>query len=266
MQINWFTLGAQIVNFLILLLLLQRFLYGPIVKAMEDREALIASRLEDAEEKRGEAEKEAERYRQQQQELKREQERISARAEEEVAEHRKKLLEKVRAEAEDTEKHWHEAIQRERDRFLRDLRERASEQVVDMLRQALLDLADADLEQQMVDVFIQRLRELGGPDKQAMAESIQKSGGQVVIRSAFAIPEEARKTLVDVVADRILDGNEIQARFERSPDIICGIELQADGRRVAWSIEDYLESVEEHVTQTLEQELTVQTAGKEAEA
>lgn len=266
MQINWFTLGAQIVNFLILLFLLQRFLYGPIVKAMEDREARIASRLEDAEEKRGEAEKEAERYRQQQQELKREQERISARAEEEVAEHRKKLLEEVRAEAEETEKRWHGAIQRERDRFLRDLRQRTSEQVVDMLRQALLDLADADLEQQMVDVFIQRLRELGGPEKQAVAESIQKSGGQVVIRSAFTISEEARKTLVDVVADRILDGNDIQARFERSPDIICGIELQADGRRVAWSIEDYLESVEEHVTQTLEQELTVQTTGKEPEA
>jgi F-type H+-transporting ATPase subunit b len=265
-QISWFTLGAQIVNFLILLFLLQRFLYGPIVKAMEDRETLIASRLEDAEEKRGEAEKEAERYRQQQQELKLEEERISARAEKEVAEQRKKLLEKVRAEAEDTEKHWHEAIQEERDRFLRDLRERASEQVVDMLRQALLDLADADLEQQMVDVFTERLGELGGPDKQDVAESIQKSGGRVVIRSAFSIPEEARKTLVEIVVDRILDGSEVQVRFEVSPDIICGIELQADGRLVAWSIEDYLDSVEEHVRQTLEQELTVQTAGEEIEA
>lgn len=265
MQINWFTLGAQIVNFLVLLLLLQRFLYGPIVKAMEDREALIASRLEDADEKRNEADKEAEQYRQQQQELKREQERISARAEEEVAEHRKKLLEEMRAEAEDTEKRWHEAIQNERDRFLRDLRQRASEQVVDMLRQALMDLADADLEQQMVVVFIQRLRELGGRDKQAVADSIQKSGGQVVIRSAFTIPEEARKMLVGVVAERILDGSDIQARFERSPDMICGIELQADGRLVSWSIEDYLESVEEHVTQTLEQQLRVETAGKEAE-
>ena len=48
MQIDWFTVVAQIVNFLILVWLLKKFLYGPIIRAMDDRERRIASRLEEA--------------------------------------------------------------------------------------------------------------------------------------------------------------------------------------------------------------------------
>ena len=35
---DWFTVIAQIINFLILVALLKRFLYGPIIRAMERRE------------------------------------------------------------------------------------------------------------------------------------------------------------------------------------------------------------------------------------
>ena len=48
MQIDWFTVVAQIVNFLTLVGLLKKFLYGPIIRAMDDRERRIASRLEEA--------------------------------------------------------------------------------------------------------------------------------------------------------------------------------------------------------------------------
>ena len=48
MLINWFTVAAQVVNFLILLYLLKRFLYRPILGAMEERERRIASAMEEA--------------------------------------------------------------------------------------------------------------------------------------------------------------------------------------------------------------------------
>ena len=44
MQIDFFTFFAQIVNFLILIYLLRRFLYGPITRAMAGREGRIAAR------------------------------------------------------------------------------------------------------------------------------------------------------------------------------------------------------------------------------
>jgi F-type H+-transporting ATPase subunit b len=200
-QIDWFTLAAQIVNFAILVFLLQRFLYGPIVKAMDEREAKIASRLEKVEQKRAKAEEEAAEYREQQRELKEQQERVAARADEEVAERRRELLEEMRGEAEEIERRWHEAIKREQKEFLQELRHRAAEQVVDIVRRALADLADADLELQMIDAFIRDVHKMDQQQRRAMSESIEKSGGQVVIRSTYGIPEGRREELVTAVAD-----------------------------------------------------------------
>jgi len=261
-QIDWFTLVAQIVNFAILVFLLQRFLYGPIVRMMEQREENIASRLQEAENKRQEADQEAAKYRQQQAELKEQRERMAAKAEEEVAEQRQKLLEQVRTEVEEIEGRWHEAIEREQQQFLQALRDRASEQVVDMVRQALADLADADLEHQIIDVFIRKVREMDEQQRGAMSESIERAKGAVVVRSTYAIPDSLREVLVSAIGDELFDGRDIQVEFQRADDLVCGVELQADGRRLAWSIEDYLDGIEERVHEELEQEIDVKAVGE----
>ena len=62
MLINWFTVVAQIVNFLILVFLLKYFLYDRVIRAMDQREQRIQQRLQEAEEKKQEAEQEAEAY------------------------------------------------------------------------------------------------------------------------------------------------------------------------------------------------------------
>ena len=46
---------------------------------------------------------------------------------------------------------------------------------------------------------------------------------------------------------------EFQVRFETAPDVISGIELTANGRKVAWSIADYLTSLEKSVGELLKE-------------
>ena len=58
MLIDWFTVGAQVLNFLILVWLLKRFLYKPILDAIDAREERIAAELADADAKKAEAQKE----------------------------------------------------------------------------------------------------------------------------------------------------------------------------------------------------------------
>ena len=52
MLIDWFTVGAQALNFIILVWLLKRFLYKPILNAVDAREKRIAAELADADAKR----------------------------------------------------------------------------------------------------------------------------------------------------------------------------------------------------------------------
>ena len=62
-MIDWFTVVAQIINFLILVVLLKYFLYGRITAAMEQRQQEIATRWNDAERDREKAAQEADAVR-----------------------------------------------------------------------------------------------------------------------------------------------------------------------------------------------------------
>ena len=64
MLIDWFTVGAQALNFLILVWLLKRFLYEPILRAIDAREKRIATELADADAKKAEAQKERDEFQQ----------------------------------------------------------------------------------------------------------------------------------------------------------------------------------------------------------
>ena len=64
MLFDWFTLIAQLVNFLVLVWLLKRYLYKPILDAIDERENLIASQLHAAEETKDNALKLLKNYQQ----------------------------------------------------------------------------------------------------------------------------------------------------------------------------------------------------------
>ena len=62
MKINWFTVIAQIINFFLLVWLLRKFLYKPILDAIDEREKKIVSQIADAEAKKVEANKEQDEF------------------------------------------------------------------------------------------------------------------------------------------------------------------------------------------------------------
>ncbi|MEN4041216.1 MAG: hypothetical protein ROW39_02640, partial [Anaerolineaceae bacterium] len=63
-MIDLFTVFAQIVNFLVLILLLKRFLYKPVLKAIAAREERIANTVKEADQAKADAQQQIEAYRQ----------------------------------------------------------------------------------------------------------------------------------------------------------------------------------------------------------
>ena len=246
-EIDFFTLGAQIINFLVLVLLLRHFLYRRVVKAMDEREARIDSRLKEAQERKKEAEQEAESYRKKNQELLDRDEELLAKAREEADIWRKKLEENARIEVEENKARWYEAVERQKEAFLIDLRRRAGEQTYIIVRRVLKDLANDDLERQIINTFIKLLANLEDDEK----EAIKAFDQGIIIRSAFEIPEIMRRMVEETVRDQI--GNDSSIRFETAPDLICGIELHARDRQITWSLASYLDALEEDISRALEQ-------------
>lgn len=252
MHIDWFVFLAQIFNFLLLMYLLKRFLYGRIIQAMDEREAKISARFAEAEELKAKANEEAELYEKRNQMLNEKKDIMLNEATMAADAKRKELMEKVRVEVEQVKARWQDMLAREQDAFLYDLRQRAAKQLYATARKALSDLADADLEERIVDEFIRRVKTLDAEKSVQMRQAIRGSGNRVTIQSAFGIPETRQSQIEAVLKSQITNG--FTVRYLREPDIVSGIELRVNGHKIAWSLNEYLETLVESLTETLQKE------------
>jgi len=253
MQVNWFTFIAQIVNFLILVALLKHFLYGRIIRAMDKRERTIASTIEGASAEREKAKEEFQKYLEEKKELDERREALLGEAEREADRKRRELTEAAREEVAKLSAGWKEALAKEKDSFLEDLRHRTAKQVYATARKALSDLADADLEERIILGFVRRIQKVDRKTRDEIAESLKGSENELVINSSFEIPDEQRQQLSRAIRENIADNAKLV--FQRSPDIICGIEMRTRARKIAWSIADYLDVQQENFFSNLEETL-----------
>ncbi|GAB62622.1 MAG: F0F1 ATP synthase subunit B [Candidatus Jettenia sp.] len=254
MQIDVLTLIAQIINFVILVVLLKYFLYNRIVKVMDERKEKIISQLKDADQKKQEAEQEAESYRKKLKELDDKYEEMLSKAHEEVESQRKELLKKAHGEIREAQVKWYEAIQHERQLFMNDIRQQAGKEVCAVARRALADLADADLGRQIIDFFIKKIQRLDKQERDTLRRSIQGSKKyEIDINSAFEIPQEMRQKMIHEIQKQITSNSNV--RFTTSPNLICGIELKVDGHKISWNLENYLRDLEDNVTNAIERKV-----------
>ena len=254
MQIDWFTLVAQVINFIILVYLLRRFLYGPIVEAMNQREQKIAQRLQEADEKRNQAEQEAEHYREQNRALEKERSERMAAIREEVKTRRKELMKKTHQEIQEKQRDWRESLHIQKESFLQELRQRVGREAVEIARRALQDLAGEQLERQIAGRFVDRIQDLDEDIREEIGESVQNARQSITVRSTFELPQELRRRISQVVQASLLDGKNVDTQFENSSELIAGIELNVDGHKIAWDIEDYLTGLEEQIRRKIEHE------------
>ena len=250
MLIDPFTTFAQIFNFVVLVFLLKKFLYKPITNAMEQREKNIMSRLEEAEKTRESAQKEADYYRQKQKKWEENKHERIENLKQDCEKEKQKLMREAKIEIEMLRQQWYEQLQREKQNFLDTLKQKANQQIMKLSRQALQNLADADLQQQMINKFIQGLPQLA--HNQVMKDNSLKNGKHesFTIRSTFNISEPQKQQLTQALQHQF--SQDVKINFELNDDSICGIELLNHGYKIPWNLDYYLDELESKMSQSLE--------------
>lgn len=250
--IDWFTVFAQVINFLILVWLLKHFLYKPILNAIDAREKRVADELANADTKKAEAQKEREEFRRKNEEFDQQRSALLNKAKEDARAEHHRLLEEVRKEASDLRAKQQEALRNEEQNLSQEISYRTQQEVFDIARKVLSDLAGTSLEERAVDVFSQRMHNLTDEEKKQLASALSASPGQVVISTAFDLPQAQRDSIKKTIKETL--GIEIQPKFKTVPDLVSGIELATDGQKVAWSIADYLTSLQKCIDELLKEQ------------
>lgn len=257
MLIDWFTVIAQAVNFLILVWLLKHFLYRPILDAIDAREKRITTAMADADAKKAEAQKERDEFQHKNAAFDQERAVLLSQTTDEAQTERRRLLDEARKAADAVSAKRQETLRSEAQSLNQSISRRTQQEVFAIARKALVDLATTSLEERLGDVFIRRLRELDETAKEGLAQALKTASTPALLRSAFDLPAEQRAVIQNAL--NVTFSAQIQVRFETAPDLVCGIELTANGQKVAWSIADYLASLERGVDELLKEKEKVQT-------
>jgi F-type H+-transporting ATPase subunit b len=249
MLIDWFTVIAQAVNFLILVWLMKRYLYQPILNALDAREKRIAAELADAAAKEAEATAEREEYKRKNEAFESQRAAMLNSATDEAAAERHRLFDQARKDADSLRDKQQESLRSEYQQLNEEFARRAQSEVFAIARKTLADLAGVSLEEHMTDMFVQRLRALNSEEKERLAAMFKSPFHPVLVRSAFELAPAQRTSIEGAVRETL--ASTATVRFEVVPNLIGGIELIMEGQKVAWSIADYLASLEKDVNELL---------------
>ena len=251
MLINWFTVVAQIVNFLILVALLRWFLYQPILQVMQKRQNRLEQQWQEVEITQKEAQKTIDHYHQKQEDLEQQRQDFLAQARADAEQERKQLLTEARQDIAAQRHTWQESWYQEKATFLRTLRQQIIQQTLNIARQAVASLANAPLEQQMIRVFCDRLTQLETEKHDAIGRALAQSDQPLQIISHFDIPADLRHQLIDTLQAQWAIAQSPQ--FVTDRQLMCGIQLKLAGQEVCWNLDTYLKNLEQRLTDAMNQ-------------
>ena len=249
MLINWFTVVAQAINFLILVWLLKRFLYKPILQAIDEREKGIAAVLAAAEAKATEAQTERDDFQHKNAAFDQERAALLEKATDEANAQRQQLLDEARKDADVLRAKRQDAWRTEQRTLSQDISRWTQKQVFAVARKTLTDLAGASLEERIGEVFVQRIRSLTGETKEQLATAFNTSNHTVSVHTAFDLPPAQQSAIESAVKETFAP--EAHVQFETAPELVSGIELSTNAHKLSWSIADYLSALEKSAAELL---------------
>jgi F-type H+-transporting ATPase subunit b len=220
-QIDWTTLSLEALNFLVLVWLLTRFFYRPVLNVIEARKAATAKAIAEAEALRRDAETLKAEYEGRLARLEAERAAARARIDADIAAERARRLKALDADVE-AERRRRETSEAQRQRDREAALERQALALAARFATRLLDrLAGPELDARLADLALADLEALA-PDKlDALSTALREPDGSVRIVSAYRLDEARRERFV--AAFTRLAGRPVDPEFTEDPVLRAGV-------------------------------------------
>ncbi|WP_166265378.1 F0F1 ATP synthase subunit B [Marinobacter caseinilyticus] len=243
MSTDWVTVIAQVANFLVLVWLLKRFLYKPILNGIDAREAEIADRMSEAERAKTKAAAAEAEFVARKQRLQVEDAAIVDAVHKEAQRQRDTLLAEARQKLELEQRDWRAHLEREQQKFTAELYRAGADTLYQLVRKALHDLADESLEERIVLHVTVQLK--------SMASELLAAAGNsetAVAITHTALPDGARATLTRELQALLPD---VPLRFVKDEHQAPGLILRIGSAQLAWTVDSYTEEMADLLSERL---------------
>ena len=250
MGIDWVTFFAQIVNLFILVWLLKKFLYHPILNAIDKRQAQIAERVQSAKEASEKAVAEYKTYLQKTEEFDKNTQKMFDEASAKVIQYQQEQEAKIHEQTLLLQQKMQTDLEREKESLQLEMRNQIATSFSLVARKVMTDLSGITPIEQAVNLFQNKIRKL---DKKQLSLLKKKAKNQkdIYLYSSDSLNKEQTEMLSNFIQKHFdLEKQQI-IHFQKNPDLIFGLELVIDDMTLDWNIQSYFEEFDTHLNAVL---------------
>lgn len=242
MLFDWFTVIAQIVNFLILAILLKYFLYDRIVEAMEERRKKTDTAEQEASSAKEEAQNRQKEYEKKLKELNQEKKGMIQKAKDEAKEEKEKILEQAKKEHRELKDKLHGSLEKEKDSMLDEISDNIVDQTKILATRIIKELSGSDMQSKVSKVFTQKLKDIDSKRKKRMLRSLKKEDYKAKVTSPQELDKSDKQMITRSVRENISEKAQINYEIDRK--LVMGLSLKTNSHKLSWTLEDFLSDLD----------------------
>jgi F-type H+-transporting ATPase subunit b len=237
-ELDWSTFILEIINFLVLVWLLKRFFYKPVLNVINRRREEIQKKISETEGIRREAESLKSDYEHRLADW--EDEKAAARTalNKEIEAQRKRMLDELHATIEQEREKERVLNQRKIENEQRRNEKLAMEQALAFTSRLLTRLATPQLEARIVQLAIEDLEKLSGEQQTLLQKAYAQAKTPVTVSSAFPLKKE-HTTAIEKRLTGILN-QPPTCEYRQDPDLLAGLRISVGSWMLKATLQDEL--------------------------
>jgi len=223
MQIDWTTFVLEVINFLVLVWILKRFLYRPVLDVLARRRAAVERDLATAQEGKARAAELQGQFEQRLADWEKEKAALRATLDTELAGERERQLQALQGRLAD--EHARQAAQEaHRQADLRhELENQAIANAARFAAALLTRVADAALEERLLDLLLDDLARLPPEQVASLRATADTASAPGKVASAFVLADAQRKRLAEALAHAL--GQPVELAFSEDANLVAGLRV-----------------------------------------
>lgn len=238
MEINWSTFVLEIINFLVLVWILKRFLYRPVLSVIEQRNKSIEESLNEATNRNTQAIELEQKYKQRLKDWEREKQKIKEKLQNEILTERTQRLEKLKKELESEREKSAVVEQRKLAESLRQYQHNAHEQGARFATRLLTAVADKELEARLFNLFINTIDILNEEQQMTLVATCKSSDESIVVKSAYTLSKSQHEKLNSKLNE--ICKQSVNINYEQDSNLIAGLRIRIGASVLSLNLQDEL--------------------------
>jgi len=243
LELNWSTFLLEIFNFLVLVWILKRFLYQPVLDVIARRRATIENQLAEARQLHADSDALKQQYEHRLSDWEQERQIAMDKLLHEIEETRQQQLAKLESEIAQEEEKTRLVRSRQNRQAILEIEQQALQQGAAFASRLLAEASGPELENRLFDLLLTELTALSADQLSELSNKWGEPPEHIVVTSAYPLSDDRRHRLQDVLSKAA--GLASPVHYEQDSDLLAGLNITIGAWALRLNVRDELKDFAE---------------------